>query len=193
MISGYSKHGMGKQALTTFELMIKSGVNPDDLTFLAVLSGCAHMGLVDEGIHLFRRVMGAYDCVPRMEHYGCVVNLLGRVGQLDSALEIVKEMPFDPGPEIWASVLGAARAHADLAVAELAAEELFKADPQSSASYVSLSNIYADDGRWGDNFRIRKMMDEKKVKKEPGWSWNLSNFKSTKSQKVIRSNLLTQN
>lgn len=171
IIAGYGKHGLGREALAMFESMAEGGVNPDGLTFLAVLSGCGHGGMVNEGLDVFHRLMSTHNVSPAMEHYGCMVDLLGRAGLLERALEIIREMPFEPAPAIWASLLGASRARSNVPIAELAAQMIFKTDPGSSGSYVNLANVYAVEGRWEDTFRLRKMMAARRVPKEPGRSW----------------------
>ncbi|XP_078432930.1 putative pentatricopeptide repeat-containing protein At3g13770, mitochondrial [Wolffia australiana] len=184
VISAHSRHGLAKEALSLFQSMVNQSVIPDQLTFLAVLSGCAHAGLVEEGVGLFHQAMGTYNCLPGMELYGCMVDLLGRAGKLEAALEIVKGMPVEPAPAVWGSLLGAARAHGDVRIAELAARMVLEADPGSSASYVGLGNVYAGEGRWRETIQVRKMMGRRRVPKEPGYSWNSSKAMSAHANKI---------
>ncbi|XP_058071672.1 putative pentatricopeptide repeat-containing protein At3g13770, mitochondrial [Magnolia sinica] len=171
MLVGYGKHGLGRQVLELFESMRREEVRPDSVTFMAVLSGCSHGGLVDEGLETFNMMVHGQDIEPEIEHYGCVVDLLGRAGQVDKAFAFIKQMPFEPTAAIWGSLLGACRVHANVPIGEYVAERLFEIEPQNAGNYVILSNIYAATGRWEDVINVRKLMKKKTVMKEPGQSW----------------------
>eukprot|EP01018_Ginkgo_biloba_P010467 Gb_28795 [translate_table: standard] len=172
MITGYSKHGRGKDALKLFEQMLIAGRKPDHVTFLAILTACSHAGLIDEGWHYFDSMHRHHGIIPSAEHYACMVDLLGRAGHLDEAYTFINKMPFEPDAAIWGALLGACRIHFNMEFAMFAAERLFELDPQNSGNYVVLSNIYSAAGRWGDVAKVRKMMGERAVrKKEPGCSW----------------------
>eukprot|EP01018_Ginkgo_biloba_P024556 Gb_08560 [translate_table: standard] len=171
MITGYGKHGHGKDVLQLFEQMQQAGMKPNDVTFLAVLSACSHSGLVDEAWQYFDSMSQNYCITPRAEHYACVVDILGRAGRLDDAHEFINNVPCEPNASIWGALLGACRIHVNMELGKLAAERLFQLDPQNSGNYVVLANIYAAGGRWGDALKVRKMMKDKGIKKEPGCSW----------------------
>ncbi|KAF8403855.1 hypothetical protein HHK36_011961 [Tetracentron sinense] len=173
MLVGYGKHGLGREVIELFRLMReKNEVKPDSVTFMAVLSGCSHGGLVDEGLDVFSEMVNGQDGVdPEIEHYGCVVDLLGRGGRVDKAFTFIKQMPFEPTAAIWGSLLGACRVHANVAIGEFVAHRLFKIEPQNAGNYVILSNLYASAGRWEDVMSMRQLMKEKAVTKEPGRSW----------------------
>eukprot|EP01018_Ginkgo_biloba_P006435 Gb_28586 [translate_table: standard] len=171
MIKGYGMHGCGKEALNLFEQMQKSGMNPDHVTLVGVLSACCHAGLVDEGWQYFNCMSQYYHITPKMEHYGCMVDILGRAGRLDEAQNFVSKMPIKPDATVWGCLLGACRIHNNLELGERVAECLFEVDPKSAAPYVLLSNIYAAVGRWDDIEKVRKMMKDRRVKKNPGCSW----------------------
>eukprot|EP01018_Ginkgo_biloba_P026283 Gb_21965 [translate_table: standard] len=171
MIVGYGKHGKGKEVLQIFEQMQQAGSKPNYITFIGVLSACSHAGLVDEGWHLFYSMRQDHCITPRIEHYACMVDLLGRAGHLEEAYDFITKMPCKPGASVWGALLGACRVHGNIELGELAAQHLCELEPQSSSSYVMLSNIYAVTGRWDDVARVRKMMTDRRVKKEPGCSW----------------------
>ena len=104
-------HGLGKQSLQLFEEMKRCGCNPDHITFLGVLSACCHAGLVNDGWQYFESMSQYYRITPTMEHYSCMVDLLGRVGLLDDAQDFIKKMPVEPNATIWGSLLAACRVH----------------------------------------------------------------------------------
>eukprot|EP01018_Ginkgo_biloba_P013166 Gb_21057 [translate_table: standard] len=171
MIAGYAMHGCGKEALKLFEEMQNSGVNPNHITFVCVLSACCHAGLVEEGLRYFDCMGQYYHITPTMRHYVCMVDLLGRAGRLDEAQDFIKKIPIEPDAMLWSCLLGACRIHNNVELGEYVAERLFELEPQNAAPYVLLSNIYATAGRWDDSENVRKMMKNKGVKKTPGCSW----------------------
>eukprot|EP01018_Ginkgo_biloba_P030278 Gb_21443 [translate_table: standard] len=171
MISGYGMHGLGEDALTLFNQMQLAGMKPDYITFIAVLSACSHAGLVDEGWQYFHLMSHQYLITPRVEHYACMVDLLGRAGHLDEAQEFIKRMPLRPDSSVWGALLGACRIHCNVELGEHVSECLFKLEPGNSGNHVLLSNIYAKAGRWHDVAKIRTMMKERGIEKTPGYSW----------------------
>eukprot|EP01018_Ginkgo_biloba_P009819 Gb_14458 [translate_table: standard] len=171
MIVGYAIHGSGTQALRLFEQMKHSGTKPNRVTFVGVLSACCHAGLVDDGWRHFDCMSRVYDITPSVEHYSCMVDLLGRAGFLDEALDFINKMPIKPDAAVWGSLLAACRIHTNIELGERVAERLFDLDPENPAHYVVLSNIYAVVGRWDDKEKVRKMMKDRRVRKSPGCSW----------------------
>ncbi|CAJ2673152.1 unnamed protein product [Trifolium pratense] len=173
MLVGYSKHGEGREVLELFTLMRKENkVKPDSITILAVLSGCSHGGLEDRGLNIFQEMTsGNFGVLPKMEHYGCVVDLLGRSGRVEEAFEFIKKMPFEPTAAIWGSLLGACRVHSNVDIGEFAGHQLLEIEPGNAGNYVNLSNLYALAGRWEDVRSLRDLMLKKTVTKEPGRSW----------------------
>ncbi|XP_057856631.2 pentatricopeptide repeat-containing protein At3g24000, mitochondrial [Cryptomeria japonica] len=171
MIAGYAQHGYGKKALQLFEQMQKTGMKPNHITFIGVLSACSHSGLVNEGVDLFDSMNQEHVIVPRVEHYVCMVDLLGRAGYLHEAENIINTMPYKPNDYVWRSLLGSCRIHGNEEIGLHAAECLLELQPQDDAAYVLLSNIYAAAGRWDDVARVRKLMKQMGVEKEPGYSW----------------------
>ncbi|XP_020589230.1 pentatricopeptide repeat-containing protein At4g13650 isoform X2 [Phalaenopsis equestris] len=171
IITACSQHGRGKEALQLFEGMKKEGVKPNDVTFIGVLTACSHVGLVTEGLQHFQSISKEHGLVPKPEHFVCVVDLLGRAGQLNRALQFIEDMPIVPDSMIWRSLLGASTIHKNIEVGEFAGCHLLELEPQDSATYVLLSNLYAVTRRWEWRDRMRQVMKDRGVKKEPGRSW----------------------
>ncbi|XP_057872496.2 pentatricopeptide repeat-containing protein At2g13600 [Cryptomeria japonica] len=171
MIFGYAMHGCVEDALKFFNQMLQSGTKPDSITFIAVLSACCHVGLVHDGWKYFHSMNQTYQITPGLEHYSCMVDILGRAGHLDEAHELILKVPGKPDPTLWVSLLGACRLHANVELGECIAKHLFEMDPAHSAHYVLLSNIYAVAGRWEDRENVRKLMKTKSIKRMTGCSW----------------------
>ncbi|KAF5205599.1 Pentatricopeptide repeat-containing protein [Thalictrum thalictroides] len=170
IINGYGIHGNAEAALTLFSQMRCSGLKPDDVTYISILSACSHAGLVEQARMLFNSMVEDFGITPRMEHYACMVDLLGRTGRLNEAYHLVKGLPFRPSLSLLESLLGACSIHGDLELAEEISRLFFDMNPKSVGPYVMLSNVYAAAGRWGDASRVRSKMEEIQVKKVPGIS-----------------------
>ncbi|KAI7981889.1 putative pentatricopeptide repeat-containing protein [Camellia lanceoleosa] len=147
IIGACASHGHGDDALTLFTKMKEEGIRPNSFTFISVLTACRHS-----------------------EHCACMVDLLGRVGQLVEAYEFIENMPSGPDIGVWGALLGACRIHGNLEVTELVADRLHQLEPQTVSFYVLITNIYAEAGRWEDVARLRKLMEERELKKIPGHS-----------------------
>ncbi|GAB2278386.1 Pentatricopeptide repeat-containing protein At3g26782, mitochondrial [Dionaea muscipula] len=170
MISGYGMHGHGRDALDIFYDMKRAEVVPNHITLVSVLAACSHAGLVDEGWRCFRAMKKEFDVEPTVEHYGCMVDLLGRAGLLMDAHDLIKEMNVRPDFVVWGSLLSACRMHKNIELAEISAKMLFELDHTNCGYYVLLSNMYADAGRWRDVERIRVLMKFHGLIKPPGFS-----------------------
>eukprot|EP01018_Ginkgo_biloba_P025976 Gb_06693 [translate_table: standard] len=171
MIAGYGIHGHVHDALALFNQMQHLGINPNDITFISVLSACRHAGLVDEGWKCFECMTQKYGITPRAEHYACMVDLLGRSGHLHEAQDFISKMPLPPDAGVWGALLGACRIHCDIELGQHVAEHLFELDPENAGHYVLLSNIYAAAGRWDNVAKVRTMMKSRGLKKTPGRSF----------------------
>eukprot|EP01018_Ginkgo_biloba_P028506 Gb_30190 [translate_table: standard] len=171
MIAGYGMHGQGKTAITLFNEMQQVGMKPDHITFVSVLSACSHAGLVDEGWQYFYHMIQDYLITPSLEHYACMVDLLGRAGHLEEALNFIKKMPVEPDAGVWGALLGACRIHCDIKLGEHVAQRLIALEPNNAGNYVLLSNIHAAAGRWDDVAKVRALMKDRALKKNPGCSW----------------------
>ncbi|WCJ23834.1 Pentatricopeptide repeat (PPR) superfamily protein [Euphorbia peplus] len=170
MISAYATHGDAKQALVVFEKMIDGGFNPNAITFVGVLSACSHGGLVIEGRAYFRDMERVFGIIPKGEHYGCMIDLLGRVGLVDEAYEMIQMMPMEPSKAVWGALLNGCRMYGNVEMAKYAAGKLIDLDPGDSGVYAQLSATCVDGKRWNDVRMIGNMMRESKVKKVPGHS-----------------------
>ncbi|KAA8548693.1 hypothetical protein F0562_000377 [Nyssa sinensis] len=137
---------------------------------VVTMFACSHVGLVDEGCKLFESMKDVYEIEPKLEHYGCLVDILGRAGQLKEAKERVQTMPLKPNAVLWRSLLGAARVHGNLEIGEVALKHLIQLEPETSGNYVLLSNMYASIDKWDDVNRVRKLMKDHGVNKMPGSS-----------------------
>lgn len=169
MISGFSIHGHCSEALKFFNSMEKSSVNPNEITFLSILSACAHSGFVQEGLEIFSK-MEKYGISANVKHYGCLVDLLGRAGKLKDAYRIVTEMPIRPNDMVWGTLLGACRVHSDLVMANRVLERIQLQGSFDGSCYVLMSSIYAASKRWEKAESIRSFMSHKKVPKIVGHS-----------------------
>ncbi|XP_059283189.1 pentatricopeptide repeat-containing protein At5g66520-like [Lycium ferocissimum] len=170
MIQGLAMHGQADEALELFNEMIKSGMRPNEVTFLGILHACSHMGLINEGREFFASMSRDYKISPQIEHYGCMVDLLSRAGLLQDAYELITSMPIKPNAVIWGSFLGGCKIQKNVEMAEEAMRQLGILDPFNDGYYIIMSNIYAEAKRWEDAARVRKLMKDRGVKKTPGWS-----------------------
>ncbi|XP_044508716.1 pentatricopeptide repeat-containing protein At4g20770-like [Mangifera indica] len=171
MIHGYAQNGYGDEAICLYKNMIASGEKPDDITFVAVLTACSHSGLVDAGVEIFNSMKQEHHLEPKLDHYTCMVDCLGRAGRFHEAEMLIDEMPYKDDPVIWEVLLSSCRVHSNISLAKRAAEELFRLDPKNSATYSLLVNIYSSLGRWEDLRAVRQLMNENDVVKDPGYSW----------------------
>ncbi|XP_021734269.1 pentatricopeptide repeat-containing protein At5g27110-like [Chenopodium quinoa] len=170
MILGYGMLGKFETAVSLFEAMREDTVKHDSISFIAVLSACSHGGLVNEGKKYFEE-MKAKGITPKNMHYTCMIDLLGRAGLMEEAVEVIRELPFEPDANIWGALLGATRIHGDIELAKWATEHLFVLKPDHSGYYVLLSNMLAEAGRWDEATRVRELMLSRGVKKDPAYSW----------------------
>ncbi|KAJ9536984.1 hypothetical protein OSB04_029717 [Centaurea solstitialis] len=171
MISAYANHGFGHEAISLFEKMTEKNLRPDSATFVGVLSACNHGGLIDEGWRYFKQMTDEYGIQPMDKHYACMVDLLGRGGRLNYAYDLIRCMKVTPTAAVWGSLLAACGVHRNVELAEAAAAELFKIDPDNSGNYVLLSNLYAALGQWHKVAKVRAMIRLNRVKKNRGSSW----------------------
>lgn len=171
IIAGLALHGLGGEALEMFSRMDRARIKPNKITFIAILHACSHVGLVDMGWWYFNNMGSRFGMEPNIEHYGCMIDLLGRAGYLREAQELVRKMPFEANGAIWGSLLAASKIHGDPNLGELALQHLIDLEPHNSGNYMLLSNIYADLGRWNEAGVVRKVMRNSGVKKMPGKSF----------------------
>lgn len=170
MISGLALHGCGKEALKVFSQMIEEGLEPDDVVYVGVLSACSHAGLVEEGLRFFDTMRFEHGIEPTIKHYGCMVDLMGRAGMLNEALELIKSMPMEPNDVLWRSLVSACKVHFNVELAEIAAKHLFQLNSHNASDYLTLSNLYARAQRWQDVALTRTRLAEEGLEQEPGSS-----------------------
>ncbi|ESQ48463.1 hypothetical protein EUTSA_v10022068mg [Eutrema salsugineum] len=171
MITGYGKHGLGKKAVCVFNKMLRHNIEPDDVCYLAVLSACSHSGLVKEGEELFSKLLETRGIKPRVEHYACVVDLLGRAGRLKEAKHLIDTMPVKPNVGIWQTLLSGCRLHGDIKLGDEVGKILLRIDGKNPANYVIVSNLYGEAGYWHEHGKARELGKIKGLKKEAGLSW----------------------
>lgn len=144
---------------------------PDDVTFVGAILACTHGGMVEKGREIFKLMEQRFSITPKLEHYGCMVDLLGRAGSLQEAYQLIKSMPMKPDSVIWGTLLGACSFHGNVEFGEKAAESLFKLEPWNPGNYVILSNIYAKANIWDGVAKLRKLMKGSNVTKAAGHSF----------------------
>lgn len=156
--AAYSHHGCGKGAAQLFWEMQLEGLKPSKVMFINVLSACSHAGLIDEGCQYFISMIQDYGITPMVEHYMCMVDLMGRAGCMREAEALVEKVPLQPSEVLWNTLLGACRIHGHVDIGQRAAESVLELDPHHEAGYVVLSNMYAAAGRWLEAAMVRKAM-----------------------------------
>ncbi|XP_071714713.1 pentatricopeptide repeat-containing protein At4g14850-like [Rutidosis leptorrhynchoides] len=171
MIGGLAQHGHGKEALILFDDMLKDGFTPNNVTLVSVLCACNHAGLVSQATRYFESMEDLYGIKPTHEHYACMIDILGRNGKLNEAMDLVNKMPFEPNASVWGALLGASKTHKNVDLGQRCARELMLIEPEKSGTHVLLANIYASAGLWDNVADVRRLMKDCKVKKEPGMSW----------------------
>lgn len=191
IISGLAVNGDSKQALELFSRMLREGIRPVHGTFVGILLACVHSGLVDKGVEFFCSMEKDYGLVPEMRHYGCVVDLLCRGGDLTRAYEFINKMPVFPDIVVWRIFLSACRVHGDLVLAEIASDKLLELDPTNGGNYALSSNSYASAERWDEAMRLREVMMDRgdDLQKPLGWSCIETNHETptvTKNVGVFR-------
>ncbi|KAH6805795.1 Tetratricopeptide repeat superfamily protein [Perilla frutescens var. frutescens] len=171
MVGGFAMHGMGKEAIRVFDFMLECGTKPDHVVITAVLSACRHAGLINEGLLIFNSIDQVHHMKPSMEQYACVVDLLGRGGQIKEALSFLNYTPIASNANLWGTLLGACRTHHDVDMGHVVADHLLKTETSDIGNYVVLSNLYAADARWDGVLEMRRLMKMRDLKKPAGCSW----------------------
>ncbi|PIN04811.1 hypothetical protein CDL12_22654 [Handroanthus impetiginosus] len=160
MISGLSNHGLGEEAISIFNQMMAEKVNPNDITILGILNGCSHSGLIQKGSSIFYNMENTWGVVPKIEHYGCYIDLLGRAGFLAKAFGLVKTMPINPDAVVWRALLSACRIHRKTSFGERIIKHLEQLNPQS-----------CNGAEWEKVSVVRKTMQKQKKLSDIGCSW----------------------
>ncbi|PHT65634.1 Pentatricopeptide repeat-containing protein [Capsicum annuum] len=171
LIAGYGIQGEGREAIELFNEMIRLHIKPDHVTMIAALSACSHSGLVMQGQKLFDQMQSTYGITPHLEHFFCMVDLFGRVGLLKKEKEIIMKIPYEPTPEMWATLLRACKIHRNTEIGEWVAEKLLDLKPDNPRYYVLIANMYANARRWNKLAEVRTVMQDFGVRKSPGCAW----------------------
>ncbi|KAH1236924.1 hypothetical protein GLYMA_08G123700v4 [Glycine max] len=171
VIVGCAQHGCGMWALALFNQMLREGVDPDGITVTGLLSACSHSGMLQKARCFFRYFGQKRSVTLTIEHYTSMVDVLGRCGELEEAEAVVMSMPMKANSMVWLALLSACRKHSNLDLAKRAANQIFEIEPDCSAAYVLLSNLYASSSRWAEVALIRRKMKHNGVVKKPGSSW----------------------
>ncbi|MED6172216.1 hypothetical protein PIB30_048004 [Stylosanthes scabra] len=192
MICGLAAHGHVEDALGLFEkLKEEQVVVPNHVTFVGVLSACCHAGLVDVGREIFYSMKNVYGVEPKIEHYGCMVDLLGKDGKLIEAEELVKGIPLKADVVILGALLASCKSNGNTEVAKRVVKEILTLEPHNHGVHVAMSNIYAEAGQWNEVLRLRKVMKEERLKKTPGYVnitgllWNSDNVEGFQTNKEL--------
>ncbi|MCD7448527.1 hypothetical protein HAX54_043457 [Datura stramonium] len=195
VIAGFANHGHGKKVIKLFEEMRSVGLKPDSVTFLGLLIACNHAGLVDEGLYYFNTMNEIYGVTPDIEHFSCLIDLLGRAGRLKDAEEYMQRYPFGHDSVVLGCLLSACRLHGDVVIGERMAKKLLQLQPVSTSPYVLLSNLYASDEKWDSVAEARKMLKSCGLKKEAGHSlievkgsvekFTIGNFSNSRIEEIV--------
>ena len=170
MIMGLAINGQSRVALHIFSQMLLHKISPNSVTFIGILSACNHGGLVTEGWENFRAMSEIFGISPAIEHYSCMVDLLSRAGNLVAAAQVIAEMPMEPDGAIWGSLLRGCMSHGLVGIGEDVGYRVIEVEPGHGGRYVGLANVLAATGRWESAATVRKMMRDRHVVAESGWS-----------------------
>ncbi|CAA0806787.1 Putative pentatricopeptide repeat-containing protein [Striga hermonthica] len=171
MIMGLAVNGEAHEALRLYSRMHDLHLRPNSATFLGALCACSHSGLLQRGREIFHSMIRENSASPGLEHYACYVDLLSRSGFIEEALGVVGSMPMEPNNFVWGALLSGCMLHNRLELAQNVSAMLVAVDPENSAGYVMLSNTLAADSQWRDVLKLRGLMRDKRVGKQPGRSW----------------------
>ncbi|KAK4804119.1 hypothetical protein SAY86_003936 [Trapa natans] len=171
MMSGYANHGHGKEAVELFNEMREVGFAPDGITFISILMACSHAGLVNEGWKFFESLRNDYPSELTINHYACMVDLLGRADNVDKAVDLIKRAPFQSKSLMWKTLLGACSKHGNVELGKQIVEMLVTLEPNESSNYLLMSNLYASSAMWESSKEFRNRLKDVNFSKQPGSSW----------------------
>ncbi|KAL5580438.1 hypothetical protein UlMin_012880 [Ulmus minor] len=171
MIVGYGVHGCGDEAIQFFRQMQMTRIQPNSITFLGLLCGCSHQGLVEKGVEYFNFMTSKYNIKPGIKHYGCLVDLFGRAGKLEKALEVIRTCPSQKDPVLWRTLLGSCKIHKNDKIGEIAMNNLIQLGASIAGDCVLLASIYVGANNADGVARMRKMIKSQGIRTTPGWSW----------------------
>ncbi|KAI9154196.1 hypothetical protein LWI28_022505 [Acer negundo] len=171
IISAYAGHGDADMAFFLFNEMLNNGIQPDPVTFTAVLAACAHSGLVDKAREIFDSMSAEYGIQPSVEHYACMVGVLSRAKRLSEAAEFISNMPIEPSAKVWGALLNGASVSGDVELGKFVCDRLFEIEPENTGNYIIMANLYSQAERWEEADMVRRKMDQIGLKKVAGSSW----------------------
>ncbi|XP_052726938.1 pentatricopeptide repeat-containing protein At2g13600 isoform X1 [Vigna angularis] len=172
MIMGYAQCGRSSEALELFDcLLTKQELVPDHICFTAVLTACNHAGLLDKGVEYFKKMTTNYGLSPDIDQYACLIDLYARKGNLSKARDVMQKMPYDPNYVIWSSFLSSCKIYGNVKLGREAADQLIKMEPSNAAPYLTLAHVYARKGLWNEVAEVRRLMQQRTMRKPAGWSW----------------------
>ncbi|XP_076941993.1 pentatricopeptide repeat-containing protein At2g03880, mitochondrial-like [Bidens hawaiensis] len=171
LISAFARHGHFEKAREAFHEMVHTGLQPDHVTFVAILSACSHGGLVDEGLEYYSMMSTKFGVDVGIEHCVCIIDLLGRSGRLLEAENFINKMPVPPNDFVWWRLLAACRIHGNSELGKQAADHLLESNPLDDSAFVLYSNVCATTGKWDAVHDLRVEMETSNVKKKPACSW----------------------
>ncbi|KAK7335852.1 hypothetical protein VNO80_27942 [Phaseolus coccineus] len=172
MIMGYAQCGRGSEALELFDcLLTKQELIPDHVCLTAVLTACNHAGLLDKGVEYFNKMTTNYGLSPDIDQYACLIDLYARNGNLSKARDLIQEMPYDPNYVIWSSFLSSCKIYGNVELGREAADQLIKMEPCNAAPFLTLAHVYAKKGLWNEVAEVRRLMQQRRMRKRAGWSW----------------------
>lgn len=172
MISGLADHGRGEDAISLFTKMEENGLKPDSMSFSGILSACSHLGLVEKGKRYFDQMVKIYGIKPTTEHYGCMVDMLGRAGMIEEAYKVIKKMPMEPNSVMLRSFICACKNHGEVVcLDENLRKLLLQIEPDIGANYVLAACVSSASEKWNDVATLRDAMKGRGLKKAPGCSW----------------------
>jgi len=171
ILVGEAQHGRAEEVFSLFDRMVRAGVKPNAVTFVGLIYACSHAGLVQKGRQLFESMKLEYGIKPGLQHYTCYLDLLSRSGHLSEAEELITTMPYEPDEASWGALLSACKKHNDAQMCLRVADNLLELRPKDPSTYIFLSNVYAVNCKWDSVAKVRKIMAEMEIRKEPGYSW----------------------
>ncbi|KAF8779532.1 hypothetical protein HU200_002589 [Digitaria exilis] len=161
MIHGLAQHGYSEKAISLFDGMEPLGLHPDEITFVGVLCACSRSCLVIQGYKMFNSMLDKYGVKPDVKHYACMVDLLGRAGQLEDAYRFIQNMPCEANHVVWSSLLTACKIHGNNKIRKLVEEQILKLDSTYKPEKLTLSGLFSDEKRKEVAARVRKAIKHK--------------------------------
>ncbi|WOL03685.1 hypothetical protein Cni_G12405 [Canna indica] len=171
MVVGEAQHGRAEDAFNLYDQMVRAGVKPNEVTFTGLIYACSHAGLVQKGRYMFDSMEQEHGISPTLQHYTCLLDLLSRSGHLAEAENVIDSMPYVPDEATWGALLSACKKHGDTLMSIRVADKLLGLTPKDPSTYILLSNTYAAAGKWDCVSRVRRLMVDMEIKKQPGYSW----------------------